>query len=853
MTISENALNGKMLAGKYRLLRPLSKGGMGWIYLAEHVGLRDLRAIKLIQIDPMREEFARKRFLREIRATHLVSKQNEHVVHIYDDYGFENDLGYYVMEYLEGKLLSEHIMNQPGSLPLVWILDIVVQVCDAMASIHSGGVIHRDLKPDNIFLIEHRGHPDFVKVVDFGIAKIKGSQTRITEFGKITGTLSYISPEQITGPLSVAHKRGEEYIDGRADIYALGCIMFEMISGRPPFLLEDPHSLQAKHKLLLDHVKKPVPLLRQFRASVSQDLEMVVQCALAKLPEDRFPSMESFRQALLAIIEAEEQLDRTKTLHRTTANNGSRDEAIPHSFDHSASTQIIPANHRARLEAMKKSAQSAANPDFSNHESPYAVAQIEPTPYIEDNSELDEISQTATRPMPNYGDNEESTAHTPFAEDCSSPTLISSSGYDKHELSAAYIAPSYIESELPITRTTSYSVEPEPSRTHTPSYTVVDERPSHCGEPEPSRTHTPSYTVVDERSSYIQPEYRVSEYFESDDHSGQSTQIMPSFSELPEYVATDITRDNGVFDYARPEFSLICSPVAQGEYVHNDAKNDALDSKYNLEDFHNDQRPTSAIASPWLLDTSPKFIDKHAKECPAFQQNIRTDPRKTQNTRIYLALLVLCLAIVLLFVGMRSALFKTELCPTNMTYIPAGEFYFGSDISDLERSPVEAVKQKVATSAYCIDRYEYPGTMRESRINVSLKEAAKICAKKGKRLCSEQEWERACKGIKQTRYPYGNQFMADNCNTRDQNNQNRKIAPSGSFANCLNEYGVYDMSGNVAEWTATPFSPNSSRQVVRGGSAHRPDWDVRCSSRSSANPQTRSPTLGFRCCANPKQ
>lgn len=194
---------------------------------------------------------------------------------------------------------------------------------------------------------------------------------------------------------------------------------------------------------------------------------------------------------------------------------------------------------------------------------------------------------------------------------------------------------------------------------------------------------------------------------------------------------------------------------------------------------------------------------------------------------------------------------RTSPCPVGMAHIKRGSFRMGSAANDEMRSFGEKPNVRVSTKSYCIDRFEYPGRGRP-KTNVSWYRAKALCEKKGKRLCSEVEWERACKGHRNRRYPYSNKFNANACNTRSSAGKNRSIASSGRFRRCRSSYGVYDLSGNVAEWTSSRFRSSKPWRIIRGGSSKRPDWDVRCASRSNKPPRTTKSNLGFRCCADPK-
>jgi len=193
---------------------------------------------------------------------------------------------------------------------------------------------------------------------------------------------------------------------------------------------------------------------------------------------------------------------------------------------------------------------------------------------------------------------------------------------------------------------------------------------------------------------------------------------------------------------------------------------------------------------------------------------------------------------------------KSGPCPKDMVYIKAGSFKMGSLPSDEGRQPDELAFVTVQTGSYCIDKYEYPNKKGAiPRTSVTFNEADKLCAEQGKRLCSEEEWERACKGVSMVKYPYDNVFDPTACNAESNTGEERSIAPSGKFPRCKSSYGVYDMSGNVAEWV---YMKNSEKGV-KGGYVNKPDWAVRCASRKVEPPSKKSPYYGFRCCMDAEE
>jgi formylglycine-generating enzyme required for sulfatase activity len=170
------------------------------------------------------------------------------------------------------------------------------------------------------------------------------------------------------------------------------------------------------------------------------------------------------------------------------------------------------------------------------------------------------------------------------------------------------------------------------------------------------------------------------------------------------------------------------------------------------------------------------------------------------------------------------------------------------------RRPGERSNDPIYVSSFCIDRFEYPNKGGAApKIKVSWYEAKAACESQGKRLCMEKEWERACKGPDNYRYPYGNEFNDTSCNTADKDGVGRKLNATGAKKGCRSKFGVYDMSGNVREWTASRIAPGNPAYVVKGGSAIRPDWAARCAIREFAMPGQASSLIGFRCCSDAKK
>ncbi len=285
------------VAGKYRLLEVLGEGGFGMVYRAMHLTMhRDAeRVVKIMKPEVMEQLGMKDRFLREVQTTSALSQRNPHIVRVFDDFGEIPRLGYfYVMEFLKGVPLTDCLADRSQLPPISWCLDVFAQLCDAMQAAHEEQIVHRDLKPDNIFLIHHRRRDNFVKVLDFGIAKPLDSATSTGghKTQGLLGTPFYVAPEQISNAANLDH---------RADIYAMGIILHELLTGQIP--LVDPKTIKELTLLQLISMRMmsdKIPPLRTIRPDrgIPEGLDLAVQRALSRDPQQRFPSAEAFWAAL---------------------------------------------------------------------------------------------------------------------------------------------------------------------------------------------------------------------------------------------------------------------------------------------------------------------------------------------------------------------------------------------------------------------------------------------------------------------------------------------------------------------------------------------------------------------------
>lgn len=292
---------GTILDERYRLIRRIGEGGMGIVYEAEHVVIEKRVALKILRTDYSGKPEVVQRFRQEAKSASRIG--NEHIVDISDFGETPEGASYFVMELLDGEDLA-NVLAREGTVPVHRAADIIMQCCRGLAAAHEKGIVHRDIKPENIFLVRSRnGRPDFVKLVDFGIAKmsdieLQGSPGRkLTKTGMIFGTPEYMSPEQAAG----------RELDHRVDVYALGVIFFEMLAGRVPFVGDTFMSI------LTQHMFEEPPRIHEINPTVQvmPTIEMFLDRALAKEPPARFQHCNEMLDALAAALRGEKSVGST--------------------------------------------------------------------------------------------------------------------------------------------------------------------------------------------------------------------------------------------------------------------------------------------------------------------------------------------------------------------------------------------------------------------------------------------------------------------------------------------------------------------------------------------------------------
>lgn len=277
---------GTTIDGRYVVQSVLGEGGMGVVYKCRRKVFDRPAALKILRADLAKNTEVLDRFVTEAKAASGIG--NQHIVDIFDFGEVPDGSTYFAMEYLEGETLGSRVAK--GRVEPSQVVRLGCQMAEGLAAAHASQIVHRDLKPDNLFIIQRSGR-DFIKILDFGIAKVIGIENKITRAGAVFGTPHYMSPEQCRG----------SPVDHRTDIYSLGIILYEMVVGRVPFDADNPLSILSMH------LNEPPPRFGEIVPGLETPpgLENLILKCLAKQPDERFASMKDVEQALKALERGE--------------------------------------------------------------------------------------------------------------------------------------------------------------------------------------------------------------------------------------------------------------------------------------------------------------------------------------------------------------------------------------------------------------------------------------------------------------------------------------------------------------------------------------------------------------------
>src|SRR5207248_2224959 len=291
VTQFQRTYSARLLDGKYQILDRLGVGGMGEIFKVRHIHLNELRVVKIMRPNVAADDQGLQRFLQEARTSTMIKHRN--LAMLYDFAQLEDGSYYMVWEFIDGTNIQKWIATN-GPVPPRLSVEIAIQALTSLEHLHSMGLIHRDMSPENIMLSQDHHGKLLVKVIDFGIAKQlaegEGGQG-LTQTGMFLGKLKYASPEQ------AGYLKEGEHLDARSDLYSFGIVMYEMLAGRAPFQATNPHGYILKHV-----TEKPLPISQlNPEVTVPPQLEAIVQRSLEKSRDHRYPSAAEFATALESV------------------------------------------------------------------------------------------------------------------------------------------------------------------------------------------------------------------------------------------------------------------------------------------------------------------------------------------------------------------------------------------------------------------------------------------------------------------------------------------------------------------------------------------------------------------------
>ncbi len=797
---------GDLVAGRYKIKARIGEGPSGVVFRVLDTEMDVDIALKVIYKSVIENEAENKKFQSEMRIARKIAHQN--IVRVYD---IDRDNGYsfYTMQLLEGLTLKKIInlrTDKKQVFSLQEIEPIFIQIFNALSAAQSF-TYHGNLKPENIMIL-----PDLLKVCDFCLAKALGNE----KFNEINGANEiYIAPEI---------KYNWDIVDSRADIYSMAVIIYEMVTGEKFKSLPVSASLKNPNvpksidsflnKALSEEQDKRYDSLNEFIEEFKKVVDKEASSGYEEGPED-----EEFIEISTDDFELIETQEREKTRKRLPKDRifFSVEEELKKKKGEEEETESLKE---------EEGGEESVRPSSKRPEK--KVSQFEEA----DEEESREEIVVKRRPLP-----------PPVKEEVKTPP----------------------QKEIKVEKPVKPSAPPPPSG-HQGSKSMVIPMmilviilavlgggvfllyKAMENQRERDRIMLEQQRMEIEKQRMALEKYQQELLAQLEAAKKSMAQPKPETDKpkTPEQIKKEEEEKKKLMELEARLSEL------QKEKENLDKKRDEIKvkektvkkeerPKYQEEPPKKKERPVKETEPPKKIEVvkaeekkaEPARIEEAKKEeLRPVEEQPKVEEKKEEPAKEEKATEE----------TPPPPQEKKPQCPKGMVLIPEGTFTMGSSPSDPMKGFGEKNNTQVTTPAYCIDIFEYPNKRGVTpKTNVGQQEAESLCQKAGKRLCSEEEWEKACKGPGNAKFAYGNTFVPGKCNTADAEGNKSGLQASGSLSGCVSGYGVYDMSGNAAEIT---------KNAVKGGSADKADYASRCAARVAKT--AASPMTGFRCCADPK-
>ncbi|MBX3086019.1 MAG: SUMF1/EgtB/PvdO family nonheme iron enzyme [Anaerolineae bacterium] len=774
-------LIGQML-GQYQITAVLGEGGMATVYRAHQLSIKRDVAIKVIESKLARNPEFVKRFEREAQT--VASLDHPHILKVFD-FGQQGNLIYLVMELKTGGTLSKQIATR--QLPLERISELLTQIGAALDYAHGRGIIHRDLKPQNV-LLDEQGN---AFLTDFGIAKlIQPDYTALTQTGAAMGTPAYMSPEQWQGRM----------LDARSDLYALGIMLYEMLTGQVPFRADTPASM------MFAHLQETPPPLHEVRADLPRHLEPVVATALSKSPDARFQTAKSLADAFRDALNGKIFVSPPKT--PITPNHG----IIPPSASTRRGISLPLAITGAMVLILAVVGGLFLTSQQNNPPTPSSNALSTSETHVA-------VLTTATPPKPTLKpfvtETSLPTSPTPTATASSNDTLMASP----------------TESFTPDVAHMVASVEAQQTAAAIVIQTLTATVVTHTPTPDTARTNV--FTTQRARAQTVQAQVN-----QTTTATKWTTTPIPVQTLKMSSTESFATRRAGA-QTAQAQLNLTAlavdeTPQNQSTALFATRRAGAQTAQAQLN--------LTALATHGVNTTATLTPDLAL--FPTLTSNQQWAPKVVQFDGV---------AMVLVPPGCFNMGYNNGSDPEKPVHRVCITKQFYLDRFEVTNAQFSARSGSARTASYRADA-------NLPRENITWLDANLYCLKRGGRLPTEAEWEYAARGPDNLLYPWGNRFAVANTIYRlNSGNQTAEVGinlrPDGR-----SWVGAYDMSGNVWEWVIDYYHPypftaqtdpvnitQSAERVVRGGGWSNDSAGVRATNRNNILAISHYNFLGFRC------